>query len=106
MCGPRGANKLDFCKRFLDDLWFLWRGSVRVFSMFLNAVNEIGCEYGIILKGGVDDIVNFLDVSTMLVNERIKTCLYIKPTDAKRYLNRKSDHSLHTFKSTPFSQFR
>ena len=99
-------NNLSNRKRFLDDLWFLWKGSPRVFSMFLNAVNDVGREYGIVLKGEVNDIVNFLDVSTMLVGNRIRTCLFIKPTDATRYLHRKSDHSLHTFKSTPFSQFR
>ena len=74
--------------------------------MFLNAVNEVGGEYGIILKGEVDGIVNFLDVSVMLLGNSIKTCLFVKPTDAQRYLHRKSDHSLHTFRSTPFSQFR
>ena len=28
------------------------------------------------------------------------------PTDASRYLHRRSDHSPHTFRSIPFSQFR
>ena len=42
----------------------------------------------------------------MLIGNPIRMCLFIKPTDAKRYLHRKSDHSLHTFKSTPYSQFR
>ena len=34
------------------------------------------------------------------------TKLYTKPTDASRYLQRRSDHALHTFTSIPFSQFR
>ena len=62
--------------------------------------------YGITLKGEVNEMVNFLDVTTMLIGNQIRTCLFVKPTDAKRYLHRKSDHSLHTFKSTPYSQFR
>ena len=99
-------NKMDKRKRFLDDIWFLWRGSVRIFSMFLNAFNQVGCSYGITLKGDVNDMVNFLDITTMLIGNQIRTCLYVKPTDAKRYLHRKSDHSLHTFKSTPYSQLR
>ena len=107
-CDPSALkyNCMDNRKRFLDDLWFLWKGPSRVFTMFLNSVNQVGAEYGIILKGEVNDMVNFLDVSTMLIGNTIRTCLYIKPTDAKRYLHRKSDHSLHTFKSTPYSQFR
>ena len=99
-------NRVEKRKRFLDDLWFLWKGSSRVFTVFLNSVNDVGRQYGIILKGEVNDMINFLDVTTMLVGNSIRTCLYVKPTDAKRYLHRKSDHSPHTFKSTPYSQFR
>ena len=32
--------------------------------------------------------------------------MYVKPTDASRYLHRRSDHAAHTFKSIPYSQFR
>ena len=32
--------------------------------------------------------------------------MYVKPTDATRYLNRRSDHSPHTFRSIPYSQLR
>ena len=47
--------------------------------MFLNAVNDVGSEYGVVLKGEVNDVVNFLDVSTMLVGNHIKACLFVKP---------------------------
>ena len=93
-------------KRFIDDIWFIWLGTTRNFDSFLKIFNKVGCEYGITLKGEVSDYVNFLDVTTMLVNKEIRTCLFIKPTDAKRYLHLKSDHSMHTFRSTPYSQFR
>ena len=102
----KSLNKIEKRKRFLDDIWFLWRGSVRNFDCFLKAVNNVGIEFGITLKGEVSDMVNFLDVSTFLIGGSIRTCLYVKPTDAKRYLHRKSDHSLHTFRSIPYSQFR
>ena len=36
----------------------------------------------------------------------VYTKIYTKPTDASRYLNRRSDHSPHTFVGIPFSQFR
>ena len=99
-------NRIDQRKRFLDDIWFLWRGSERSFSMFLNSVNKIGSQFGITLKGDVDVMINFLDVTVLLVGECIKTTLFVKPTDAQRYLHRKSDHSWHTFRSIPYSQFR
>ena len=92
-------NKMDQRKRFLDDLWFLWRSSERIFRIFLNVVNKVGFQFGITLKGEVDVMVNFLDVTTILVGNCIKTTLFVKPTDAQRYLHRKSDHNWHTFKS-------
>ena len=99
-------NKMDQRKRFLDDLWFLWRSSERIFRIFLNVVNKVGFQFGITLKGEVDVMVNFLDVTTILVGNCIKTTLFVKPTDAQRYLHRKSDHNWHTFRSIPYSQFR
>ena len=99
-------NRIDQRKRFLDDIWFLWRGSTRSFSIFLKTVNNVGVKFGITLKGDVDVMINFLDVTTILVGNSIKTTLFVKPTDAQRYLHRKSDHSWHTFRSIPYSQFR
>ena len=98
-------NYMNQRKRFLDDIWFIWLGTTRNFQLFLKAFNVVGSEYGITLKGEVGENVNFLDVTTMLINKEIRTCLFVKPTDAKRYLHRKSDHSMHTFRSTPYSQF-
>ena len=46
--------------------------------MFLNAVNKIGSQFGITLKG---------DVTVLLVGECIKTTLFVKPTDAQCYLH-------------------
>ena len=57
-------------------------------------------------KGDVDASVDFLDVTVRLTKNRFFTTMYVKPTDASRYLHRRSDHAAHTFKSIPYSQFR
>ena len=94
-------------KRFLDDLWFGWRGNGRQFKLFRAALNEVGSNVGITFKGEVAESVDFLDVTVSLTrNGTFNTKLYVKPTDASRYLHRRSDHALHTFTSIPFSQFR
>ena len=101
-------NKISNRKRFLDDIWFGWHGTFDQFSMFIAAVNKVGktC-YGITFTGGVGSTVDFLDVSiTLKCNGELETKMFIKPTDASRYLHRRSDHGPHTFRSTPFSQFR
>ena len=100
-------NMTSFRKRFLDDLWFGWRGSGRQFNLFKTALNEIGTDVGITFKGDVAESVDFLDVTVSITKDgTFDTKLYVKPTDASRYLHRRSDHALHTFTSIPFSQFR
>ena len=100
-------NKMSSRLRFLDDLWFGWGGTERQFNLFRAALNEIGKTVGITFKGEVGKSVDFLDVTVGLTKEGcFSTKLYVKPTDASRYLNRRSDHGLHTFTSIPFSQFR
>ena len=99
-------NRLTSRKRFLDDLWFGWLGTQRQFSIFKSTLNKIGCQYGITFKGDVGNSIDFLDVTVRLTNDHFSTKMFVKPTDASRYLHRRSDHALHTFKSIPYSQFR
>ena len=100
-------NKLMSRKRFLDDLFFGWTGTARQFSSFKATLNEIGAKHGITFKGEVGKSVDFLDTTVSLQPDgRLTTKMFVKPTDASRYLNRRSDHSPHTFYSIPFSQFR
>ena len=69
--------------------------------------NEIGDNVGITFTGEVAESIDFLDVTVTLTKDGcFNTKLYVKPTDASRYLHRRSDHGLHTFSSIPYSQFR
>ena len=99
-------NKMIYRKRFLDDIWFIWTGSERQFEKFKRIFNSLGSVNNFTVKGIIGFLLNFLDIQMMLINGDIETLVYIKPTDSRRYLNRRSDHSLHVFKSIPFSQFR
>ena len=93
--------------RFLDDLWYGRKGTKREFALFLAAINEIGVDVGITFTGEVGESIDFLDVTVTLTKDGcFNTKLYVKPTDATRYLHRRSDHALHTFSSIPYSQFR
>ena len=99
-------NKIQVRRRFLDDLWMIWAGNPRQFELFKNSLNNIGRKYGITMKGECSKVVEFLDVKLSIEDGDLKTSLFIKPTDSKRYLNRRSQHSQHTFKAIPYSQFR
>ena len=77
------------------------------FDIFKRILNEVGDVEGITFTGGVGESVDFLDTTVTLHSDgMITTKMYVKPTDASRYLHRRSDHSPHTFQSIPFSQFR
>ena len=47
--------------------------------------------------------IPFLDVKILLVNGKIETDLYCKPTDKHLYLLHSSSHPYHTKKSIPYS---
>lgn len=101
------VNALDRRCRFLDDIWGIWKSSVEDFNLFLEAVNKIGKELGVMFTGDCGKSVEFLDVTTSpKADGCLKTNMYVKPTDCARYLNRRSYHSKHTFTGMPYSQFR
>ena len=99
-------NRMKSRKRFLDDIWFVWLGTLRQFEIFKQTLNDKGKQYSFTLKGGVGKKVEFLDTYTVIGNGKIETDAFFKPTDASCYLNRRSDHPPHTFSAIPFSQFR
>ena len=68
--------------------------------------SRISRELSTTLGGEVGSKVEFLDVKLTLTDEMLETSVFIKPTDSKHYLNRRSDHSRHVFKGIPYSQFR
>ena len=47
--------------------------------------------------------IPFLDVNVMLIDGRLETDLYVKPTDKHQYLLKSSCHPSHTKQSIPFS---
>ena len=48
--------------------------------------------------------INFLDVTVYLENGKIKTDLYVKPTDTHQYLHSSSCHLCHCKKGIPYTQ--
>ena len=99
-------NFVDTFKRFIDDVFLVWKGTQRQFSMFVGILNRMAAPFGI--RFGSWDIgrsVDFLDVTLYLDEEdKIQYKLYTKPTDARNYLRTDSFHPPHVFKSVAFSQ--
>ena len=48
--------------------------------------------------------VNFLDINIKLIDEELKTDLFVKPTDMHQFLDPASCHPYHCKKRIPYSQ--
>ena len=85
------TNLIDFYLRFIDDIFLIWNGTKTEFNNFLKKNNE--CYPS-----------NFLDTTVFKVDNKLRTKLYVKPTDRQSYLHSKSEHSNSTKKSIAYSQ--
>ena len=79
----------------MDDVFGIWKGTEEEFLEFVRICNEkedrIKVTYEICKEEAV-----FLDVWVVRMEEgRVKTELYVKPTDRTRYLHKDSDHPRH-----------
>lgn len=96
-----------YYSRFLDDIFFIWTGTV----------SEL-MEYEVFLNNLIPDInlkfeystvsANFLDITIFKKNTKdcttLQTKVYFKDTDTHQLLHRDSFHPRHTFKSILKSQ--
>ena len=92
--------------RFVDDVWGIWQGSKEEFERFVEIGNSheerIKVTYEVCEKESI-----FLDVKvTKMDGGKLKTELYVKPTDRTRYLHQDSDHPGHVKEGIAKGQFR
>ena len=95
-----------FWKRFIDDVFGVWRGTLRQFNLFVQKLNMLAKPFGIQFGDQqVDRSVNYLDVTLYLDDQnQIQYKLFTKETDARLYLQTNSFHPPHVFKSVVYSQ--
>ena len=97
------ANVRNFYLRFISDIFLIWNGTETEFDNFLEKINEyypsIKFEYEMSRAE-----INFLDTIMLEVDNKLRTKVYIKPTDRQSYLHSKLEHSNSTKKSIAYSQ--
>ena len=100
---PLQTNLSDFYLRFIDDIFLIWNCTKTEFENLLKKINEchssIKFEYEMSKSG-----INFLDNTEFKVSNKLRTKLYVKPTDRQIYLHGKSEHPNSTKKSITYSQ--
>ena len=86
--------------RFVDDIFGIWRGSLKCLEEFHERANSIHRDIKVDLRYSETEL-EFLDVKVGIKEGRIVTDLYTKPCDSKAYLHFMSDHPSHTKKAIP-----
>ena len=89
---PAVKEAIVIWKRFIDDIFLLFRGSEEMCNQLVDWLNNI--MPGIIkLKSNYsNECVEFLDLKIMIGNGKLLTDLYIKPTNLQLYLDYRSNH--------------
>ena len=87
---------------YIDDLFLLWTHGEEKLNDFITYLNNLHPTIKFTSSFSYNKIP-FLDVKVMLLNGRLETDLYVKPTDKHQYLLKSSCHPSHTKQSIPFS---
>ena len=96
------AEKPSVWWRYIDDIFMIWQHGEEKLKEFLKILNschptiKYTAEYSL-------DKGNFLDVEVIRSGNKLRTDLYIKPTDTHQYLEFSSCHVYHSKKSVPYS---
>ena len=101
---PIMNNNIDFYKRFIDDIFLLWNGTLEQLNEFLNKLNTLHPTIKFDAKYSYTTI-DFLDTNIYKANDgKLCTTLHTKPTDRQSYLHRKSYHPAAAKRSIAYSQ--
>ena len=101
---PDILEAISFWKRFIDDVFILFKGSMEDCKQLVERLNSI--LPGIIkLKFEYStELVEFLDLKIMIREGKLVTDLYVKPSNSQLYLDYRSNHPTHCKNAIVFSQ--
>ena len=111
-----GENPITFMKRFLDDIFMIFTGSVTLLHKLVDQMNCVHPNIKFTMshtseKGSEPecdckqvDSIPFLDTLCTIKNGKVVTDLYRKPSDRNQYLLTSSCHPSHVTENIPFSQ--
>ena len=97
------GNNIIFWKRFIDDIFFIFKGDINQLIQLQNFMNDIHDTIKFTFEQSRTDI-DFLDTHLSLSHNTITTSLFKKPTDRSLLLHYNSNHPENTKKSIIYSQ--
>ena len=110
-----GQIPIKLMKRFLDDIFMIYTGSVSTLHMFFDEINQIHDKLKFTMTHTTPEnsqgdcacepikSIPFLDTLCTIKQGKIETDLYRKPTDKNQYLLTSSCHQLEIFSNIPHS---
>ncbi|KAL8561484.1 hypothetical protein ACOMHN_011166 [Nucella lapillus] len=94
----------EFWRRFIDDIFVLWRHSDEDLEQFIDHLNSFHPTIKFTFESSSSKL-SFLDIEISLKDGYLHSDLFTKPTDSRGYLSPRSCHPGHVHKSIPYSQF-
>ena len=101
---PTMRKMILFYRRYLDDIFVLWRGTKAQFQSCMDLLNDFHHTIKFTFEGDFNlRRTTFLDVIITIQNGALDTDLYIKPTAACAYLSPFSCHPPFIVSNIPYS---
>ena len=101
---PKIRDKTRIFLRYIDDLFFIWKGTENELNEFFKEINKVHQTIKFDYDYSKTEI-NFLDLTIYKdATGKLATKVYTKPTDRQAYLHRNSAHPSHLKKSIPYGQ--
>ena len=97
-------KKCSFYKRFIDDIFILWNGTLNDLKTCVHQLNTLHPTIKFDVKYSLTSI-EFLDTRIYKsTTGKLQTTLYTKPTDRQSYLHSQSYHPSSCKRSIAYSQ--
>ena len=101
---PRINDKTRIYLRYIDDLFFIWKGTEQELREFFDEMNTIHPTIKFDYEFSKKEI-HFLDLMIFKdATGNLATKVYTKPTDCQAYLHKTSAHPNHVKTSIPYGQ--
>ena len=89
--------------RYIDDIFFIWTHGEQELERFLKDLNNFTPNLSFTYEAS-KNCIPFLDLKVKLIDGKLETDLYMKPTDCHQYLHYLSSHPQHSKRSIIYSQ--
>ena len=99
------GSQIEFWRRFIDDIFFIWLGTEADLKEFVKFVNSLLPSIKVTVEYNIQSrSVNYLDVTVFIDNDGyLRTDLYKKENLKISYLMPTSSHPDHISKNIPYS---